>query len=82
MERVLAFILNKYLLGFIDEVDYNNLKVGFFSGALELNNLKIKQGALVSFKNRFKCLSQAYFLLLLSTNSIFQSKLNMEKLAN
>ena len=37
MERVQDYILNKYLLGYIDEVDYNNLK---------LNN--IKQGALVS----------------------------------
>ena len=47
-EGILATILNKYLSEYIDEVDYNNLKLGLFSGTLELSNIKIKKSALVS----------------------------------
>ena len=31
-ESILASVLNRYLSNYIDEVDYNNLKVGLFSG--------------------------------------------------
>ena len=31
-ESIVAAILNKYLSEYIDEVDYNNLKIGIFSG--------------------------------------------------
>ena len=31
-ERLLASILNKYLSEYIDDVDYNNIKLGIFSG--------------------------------------------------
>ncbi len=47
-ERLLASILNKYLSEYIDDVDYNNIKLGIFSGTLELSNVKIKPSALVS----------------------------------
>lgn len=31
-EGLVASLLNKYLSQYIDEVDYNNLKLGIFSG--------------------------------------------------
>ncbi len=46
-EGIVATILNKYLSEYIDEVDYNNLKLGIFSGTIELLNVKIKQTCLV-----------------------------------
>lgn len=48
-EGILASILNRYLSEYIDEVDYNNLKVGIFSGTLELRNVKVKPSALYQF---------------------------------
>lgn len=48
-EGILASILNKYLSQYIDEVDYNNLKIGLFSGTLELSDIKIKKSALYQF---------------------------------
>jgi hypothetical protein len=35
-ESIVASILNKYLSEYIDEVDYNNLKLGIFSGKFNL----------------------------------------------
>ncbi len=49
-ESVIATLLNKYLSEYIDVVDYNNLKIGLFSGSLiELLNIKIKPSALYQF---------------------------------
>lgn len=36
-EGIVASILNKYLSEYIDEVDYNNLKLGIFSGKFNYN---------------------------------------------
>ncbi len=38
-EGILATILNKYLSEYIDEVDYNNLKLGLFSGMWKIVEL-------------------------------------------
>ena len=46
-ESVIAYILNKYLAGYIGELDYKNLQLGLFSGKLTLNNIKIQPSALV-----------------------------------
>jgi vacuolar protein sorting-associated protein 13A/C len=48
-ESIIATLLNKYLSEYIDAVDYNNLKIGLFSGCLELLNIKIKPSALYQF---------------------------------
>jgi vacuolar protein sorting-associated protein 13A/C len=48
-ESIIAYVLNKFLSGYIDEVDYNNLKLGLFSGTFELNNIKVKPSALYQF---------------------------------
>ncbi|CAF0714006.1 unnamed protein product [Brachionus calyciflorus] len=48
-EGLVASILNRYLSDYIDEVDYNNLKLGIFSGTLELLNIKIKPSAMYQF---------------------------------
>ena len=39
-EGIVAAILNKYLSEYIDEVDYNNLKIGIFSGLHNYLNFK------------------------------------------
>lgn len=46
-ESVIAYILNKYLSGYIGELDYKNLKLGLLSGKIELKNVKIQPSALV-----------------------------------
>ena len=48
-EGIVASLLNRYLSNYIDEVDYNNLKLGLFSGTLELLNIKVKPSALYQF---------------------------------
>lgn len=48
-EGIVASLLNRYLSNYIDEVDYNNLKLGIFSGTLELLNIKVKPSALYQF---------------------------------
>jgi hypothetical protein len=35
-EGIVASLMNMYLSEYIDEVDYNNLKIGIFSGKLVL----------------------------------------------
>jgi vacuolar protein sorting-associated protein 13A/C len=46
-EGILAAILNKYLSEYIDEVNYNKIKLSIFKGSVELNDIKIKKSALV-----------------------------------
>lgn len=48
-ESLVASLLNRYLSDYIDEVDYNNLKLGIFSGTLELLNIKVKPSAMYQF---------------------------------
>lgn len=48
-EGLVASLLNRYLSDYIDEVDYNNLKLGIFSGTLELLNIKVKPSAMYQF---------------------------------
>ena len=48
-EGIVATLLNKYLSEYIDAVDYKNLKIGLFSGCVELLNIKIKPSALYQF---------------------------------
>ena len=36
-EGIVASLLNRYLSEYIDEVDYNNLKLGIFSGDCNFN---------------------------------------------
>ena len=40
-ESIVATILNRYLSEYIDEVDYNNLKLGIFSGEFRNYNLSL-----------------------------------------
>jgi vacuolar protein sorting-associated protein 13A/C len=48
-ESIIAKLLNKYLSEYIDAVDYKNLKIGLFSGYVELLNIKVKPSALYQF---------------------------------
>jgi hypothetical protein len=40
-ESIIAYVLNKFLSGYIDEVDYNNLKLGLFSGTYWLSRISL-----------------------------------------
>jgi vacuolar protein sorting-associated protein 13A/C len=48
LEGLAAQLLNRYLSGYINDVDYKNLSLGVFSGSLELNNIQIRPNALVT----------------------------------
>jgi|LakMenEpi03Aug12_release.lakeMendotaPanAssembly.Ray.scaffolds.fasta_scaffold6058036_1 hypothetical protein len=61
-ESVIAYILNKYLAGYIGELDYKNLQLGLFSGKLTLKDVKIQPSALVCIFIYFYVSPQIWFI--------------------
>jgi hypothetical protein len=61
-ESVIAYILNKYLTGYIGELDYKNLQLGLFSGRLTLTDVKIQPSALVCIFIYFYVSTQILFI--------------------
>ncbi|CAB0005562.1 unnamed protein product [Nesidiocoris tenuis] len=51
-ERALATILHRYLGKYIQDIDTENLNVGIFGGEVQLNDLKVKPDAFVSFYDK------------------------------
>ena len=47
LESFIVSVLNKYLTGYIAELNQKNLRCGIFSGKIELKNAQIEPSALV-----------------------------------
>lgn len=46
-ESIVAYLIDKYLSDYIENIDTSKLHVGIWSGDIVLENLKIKSNALV-----------------------------------
>jgi len=57
-----AWVLNKYLGKYVQDLDTENLNVGIFNGEVQLHDLKLKPEALVKKKTKKK--SSAFLFIL------------------